>query len=182
MLHPTSEIKTKNIGEGTTVWQYCVILEGATIGKNCNINYNVFIENDVLIGDNVTIKPGVQLWDGMRVANNVFIGPNVTFVNDNYPRSKNYPKEFLQTLILEGASIGAGSIILGGLTIGKYALIGAGSIVTKNIPNHTLYFGNPARSQGYICKCGEKLDVDFCCKKCNLNYLMKNGQLEEKND
>lgn len=145
MIHPTSEVHSTNIGENTTIWQFCVILNGAKIGKNCNINFNVFIENDVEVGDNVTIKSGVQLWDGIRIENNVFIGPNVTFTNDKYPRSKQYPGSFMQTIIKKGASLGAGSVILGGVTIGENAMIGAGSVVTKDIPDCELWMGNPAR-------------------------------------
>ena len=144
-IHPTAEVQTDKIGEGTSIWQYCVVLKGAILGKNCNINYNVFIEDDVIIGDNVTIKSGVQVWDGLRIRDNVFIGPNVTFINDNYPRSKNYPLKFLQTYLENGASIGAGSIILGGITIGKNSMIGAGSIVTKNVPDNELWVGSPAQ-------------------------------------
>lgn len=144
-IHPSAEVQTRNIGDGTKVWQYCVILEKARIGKNCNINFNVFIENDVEIGDNVTVKSGVQIWDGLRIRNNVFIGPNVTFTNDKYPRSKQYQEHFIETVIEEGASIGAGCVILCGITIGKNAMIGAGSVVTKNIPANELWFGNPAR-------------------------------------
>lgn len=145
MIHPTAEVRTKQIGENTTVWQYCVILKEAQIGKNCNINYNVFIENDVIIGDNVTIKSGVQLWDGIRIENNVFVGPNVTFTNDKYPRSKQYPEEFQNTTIKVGASIGAAAVILGGIIIGENAMIGAGSVVTKNVPSNELWVGNPAK-------------------------------------
>lgn len=145
MIHPTAEVQTDKIGENTTVWQFCVILKGARIGKNCNINFNVFIENDVVIGDNVTVKSGVQLWDGIEIEDHVFIGPNVTFTNDKYPRSKQYPDKFQKTVIKKGASIGAGAIILGGITIGENALIGAGSVVTKNIPANELWLGNPAK-------------------------------------
>lgn len=144
-IHPTSEVQTNNIGENTIVWQNCVILKDAVIGENCNVNYNVFIENDVIIGNNVTIKSGVQLWDGLRIEDFVFIGPNVTFINDNYPRSKYFPKEFLKTIIKKGASVGAGSVILGGIIIGENSMIGAGSVVTKNIPDNELWLGNPAR-------------------------------------
>ena len=144
-IHPTAEVQTDQIGEGTLIWQYCVILKGAKIGSNCNINYNVFIENDVVVGNNVTIKSGAQLWDGLRVNDNVFIGPNVTFTNDKYPRSKQYPDVFAQTIIKEGASIGAGSVLLSGITIGKNSMIGAGSVVTKNIPDNQLWLGNPAK-------------------------------------
>jgi acetyltransferase-like isoleucine patch superfamily enzyme len=145
IIHPTAEVQTKDIGDGTHIWQYCVILCKAKIGKNCNINFNVFIENDVIIGDNVTIKPGVQLWDGLRVENNVFIGPNVSFTNDKYPRSKIYPEKFIETKIKKNASIGAGSVILCGITIGENAMIGAGSVITKNIPENELWYGNPAK-------------------------------------
>jgi len=144
-IHPTAEVQTDQIGDDTVIWQYCVILNGAKIGANCNINFNVFIENDVEIGNNVTIKPGVQIWDGLRIEDNVFIGPNVTFTNDKYPRSKQYPEQFAHTIIKEGASIGAGSVILCGLSIGKNSMIGAGSIVTKSIPDNELWYGNPAK-------------------------------------
>jgi acetyltransferase-like isoleucine patch superfamily enzyme len=145
MIHPTSDVQSKNIGPNTTIWQYVVILPDAVIGKNSNINSHCFIENDVVIGDNVTIKCGVYLWDGIRIEDGVFIGPNVTFINDKYPRSKHYPDKFLPTVISENASIGAGSVILGGLRIGKGAMIGAGSVVTKNIPEGELWYGNPAK-------------------------------------
>lgn len=144
-IHPLSDVQTQNIGKDTNIWQYTVVLGGAIIGKNCNINCQVFIENDVVIGDNVTIKPGVQVWDGLRIEDNVFIGPNVTFTNDRYPRSKKYPEEFQQTLIKKGASIGANATVLGGLIIGVNALIGAGSVVTKNVPDNELWVGNPAK-------------------------------------
>ncbi len=144
-IHPLSDVQSKSIGKNTEIWQFCVILEGAKIGENCNINCQVFIENDVVIGNNVTIKPGVQIWDGIILEDNVFIGPNVTFTNDLRPRSKQYPKEFLTTIIKEGASIGANATILPGIMIGKNAMIGAGSVVLQDIPANTLWVGNPAR-------------------------------------
>jgi len=179
-IHPTAEVQTKNIGEGTSIWQYCVILKNAVIGKNCNINFNVFIENDVIIGDNVTIKSGVQIWDGLRIGNNVFISPNVTFTNDLTPRSKQFPEKFLKTNILEGATIGANSTICGGKKIGKFAMIGAGSVVTKNIPDYTLWYGNPATFKAYICKCGKKLDNNLVCSDCKKTYRNINRNIEEE--
>lgn len=146
-IHPTAEVLTKSIGDGTMIWQYCVILSNAVIGENCNINYNVFIENDVVIGNNVTIKPGVQIWDGLTIEDNVFIGPNVTFTNDKHPISKNKDYELLKTVIKKGASIGANSTILPGITINENAIIGAGSVVTKNVPEGETWFGNPAQKR-----------------------------------
>ena len=138
-------MQTKDIGEGTRIWQFCVVLKGAKIGANCNICAQVFIENDVVIGDNVTIKNGVQLWDGLRIEDNVFVGPNVTFSNDIFPRSKSCPKSFLQTIVKAGASIGANATILPGVTIGERAMIGAGAVVIEDVPIDTVLVGNPAR-------------------------------------
>ncbi len=154
MIHPTADIKSNNIGTNTSIWQYCIILEGAIIGSNCNLNAYVFVENQVIVGDNVTIKSGVQLWDGINIEDNVFVGPNVTFTNDLVPRSKQYPANFEKTIIKKGASIGANATIIAGITIGEYALIGAGSVVTKNIPPYTVWFGNPAILKGKITKSG----------------------------
>lgn len=145
MIHPTADVQSRCIGRNTTIWQYVVVLPGAVIGNNCNINAHCFIENEVIIGDNVTIKCGVYIWDGIKIGNEVFIGPNVTFTNDKYPRSKQHPKEYQQTIIEDGASIGAASVIIGGLIIGKGALIGAGSVVVKNVPAGELWYGKPAK-------------------------------------
>lgn len=144
-IDPLSDVKSTQIGEGTYIWQFTVVLAQAQIGKNCNINCHCFIENDVVIGSNVTVKSGVYLWDGLHIGDNVFIGPNVTFINDKIPRSKKYPEKFLTTIIEDGASIGAGSIIMGGIKIGQNSMIGAGSLVTKNVPANQLWYGNPAK-------------------------------------
>lgn len=149
-IHPLADVQSDKIGEGTTIWQFCVILKNAQIGDNCNINCQVFIENKVVIGNNVTIKPGVQIWDGVTIEDNVFIGPNVTFTNDLVPRSKQHREEYDKTLIKKGASIGANSTIVAGNTIGENALIGAGSVITKDVPANTVWFGNPARQKGTI--------------------------------
>ena len=174
-VHPTSEVQTENIGKDTTIWQYCVVLKNAVVGKNCNVNFNVFIENDVIIGDNVTIKSGVQVWDGLRIGNNVFIGPNVAFTNDIIPRSKVYPEKFKQTIIEDGASIGANATIIAGHNIGRYSLIGAGSVVTKNIPPFTVWYGNPARQKGYITKDAILLDMDLTDGK-GKQYILQNNE------
>ncbi|MBO7484730.1 MAG: N-acetyltransferase [Spirochaetaceae bacterium] len=145
MIHKLADVQSTHIGKDTNIWQFCVVLQNAVIGDGCNICANVFIENDVIIGNNVTVKCGVQLWDGVTVEDDVFIGPNVTFTNDLFPRSKQYPQKFEKTIIKKGASIGANSTILAGITIGENAMIGAGSVVTKDVPANTLWYGNPAR-------------------------------------
>jgi len=158
-IHPLSDVQSSEIGEGTKIWQFCVVLKDARIGRYCNICANTFIENEVVIGDNVTIKCGVQIWDGIRIGNNVFLGANVTFTNDLVPRSK-HEWTRIDTIVEDGATIGANSTILAGLTIGRYAFIGAGSVVTKDVPPNTLWFGNPATMRGYITDSGITLDMD----------------------
>lgn len=149
MIHNLADVKTDQIGVGTKIWQYCVLLEGAKIGQNCNVCANVLIEGGVIIGDNVTIKSGVQLWNGLIVEDNVFIGPNATFTNDIFPRSKVYPEQFSKTTIKSGASIGANATILPGIEIGEGVMIGAGAVVTRSVPPNAIVFGNPARIVGY---------------------------------
>lgn len=150
MIHQLSDVQTKSIGEKTRIWQFSVVLPGAVLGKNCNICAHTLIENDVIIGDNVTVKSGVYLWDGIRVEDNVFIGPCVAFTNDKYPRSKHFPEEFSKILIKEGASIGANATILPGLTLGEHCMIGAGSVVTKDVPPYAVVVGNPAKVVKYL--------------------------------
>ena len=139
MIHPLSDVRSKNIGEGTNIWQFCVVLPNAKIGENCNICSHCFIENDVVIGDNVTIKCGVYIWDGTIIEDNVFIGQNATFCNDRYPKSRNKNWVLEPVIIKRGASIGANATILPGITIGENAKIGAGAIVTRDVePNETV--------------------------------------------
>ena len=145
MIHPTSDVKSKNIGENTNIWQFCVVFPRAKIGSNCNICAQVLIENEVEIGNTVTIKSGVQIWDGITIEDDVFIGPNATFTNDLFPRSKNPDWKLAKTVIKRGASIGANATILAGVTIGENAMIGAGSVVTKDVPANTVWYGNPAK-------------------------------------
>jgi len=143
-IHPLSDVQSIDIGDNTRIWQYCVVLKSARIGSDCNICSHCFIENDVKIGNNVTIKNGVYLWDGITIEDDVQIGPNVTFTNDKYPRAKQ-PFELQRTVLKKNASIGAASTILGGVTIGENAMVGAGSLVTKDIPANELWVGTPAR-------------------------------------
>ena len=144
-IHETSDVQSTNIGQNTNIWQYCVVLKGAKIGKDCNICSHVFIENDVEVADHVTIKAGVQLWDGIKLESGVFIGPNVTFTNDLFPRSKNHSKPFKKTLVRKNASIGANATLLAGITVGKNAMVGAGALVTKDVPSNAVVVGNPAK-------------------------------------
>lgn len=167
MIHKLSDVQSNHIGEGTRIWQFCVVLPGAKIGTNCNINAGVFIENDVSVGNDVTIKSGVQLWDGISIEDSVFVGPNVTFTNDRFPRSKQYPEKFLRTTVASGASLGANATILPGIYIGVFALVGAGAVITRDVPAHALMAGNPAILSGWVCKCGKKLhfhhNTAICC-------------------
>jgi len=170
-VHQSSDVQTHDIGKATRIWQYCVVLPNARIGANCNICAHVLIENDVVIGDNVTVKSGVQLWDGVTIEDDVFLGPNVTFTNDLVPRSKRYPAEFARTRIGKGASIGANSTIVAGHAIGEYALIGAGSVVTRDVPAHTVWYGNPARMRGFVTRSGIILNTDKKDKAGNTHNL-----------
>lgn len=176
MIHPLADVQTPKIGKNTRVWQFAIILGGAEVGDNCNINCHTFIENDVIIGDNVTVKSGVQIWDGTRVERDVFLGPNVTFTNNPYPRSKMYPTEHVGPKIEKGASIGANSTILGGVNIGKYSLIGAGSVITKDVPAYTLWYGNPAKQRGFVTKEGIILSQELKDKEGNFYKLEATGE------
>jgi len=160
MIHPKSEVFSKNIGEGTKIWQYAIVLDGAQIGKDCNINCHTLIESNVLIGDRVTIKPGVFVWDGLRLGDDVMIGPNATFTNDKWPKSKNSKFQLLETVIERGASIGANATVLCGIRIGEFAMIGAGAVVTKSAPKRALLIGSPAKIVGWMNDDGTKMKLD----------------------
>jgi UDP-2-acetamido-3-amino-2,3-dideoxy-glucuronate N-acetyltransferase len=147
--HPQSLVESSRIGENSRVWAFAHVLAGAQIGSECNICDHVFIENDVVLGNRVTVKCGVQLWDGITLEDDVFIGPNVTFTNDPFPRSQQYPREFQKTIVRRGASIGANATILGGVVIQRNAMIGAGAVVTRDVPANAIVVGNPAQIIGY---------------------------------
>lgn len=144
-IHDLADVQSNSIGDGTRIWQFAVILKGAKIGVYCNFCANTFVENDVIVGDNVTVKCGVQLWDGLRVGNNVFIGPNVTFCNDKHPKSGHHDFQCLQTIIEDDVSIGANSTILPGVCLGRGCIIGAGAVVTKDVLPGVTVVGNPAK-------------------------------------
>lgn len=148
-VHPHGICESESIGDATRIWAFAHVLPGARLGVDCNICDHVLIENDVVVGDRVTVKSGVQLWDGVRLGDDVFVGPNVTFANDRFPRSKKYPEEFLTTTVADGASLGAGAVILPGIRVGRHAMVGAGAVVTKDVPANAVVVGNPARIVGY---------------------------------
>ena len=156
-IHALADVQTEDIGAGTVIWQFAVILKGAKIGTECNINCHTFIEKNVLIGNNVTIKAGVYLWEGVIIEDNVFVGPNATFTNDKYPRSKKYPSRFQNIVLKEYCSIGANATILGDVVVGEHAIVGAGSVVTKSVPDFAVVQGNPARIVAWLDKNGEKI-------------------------
>ena len=179
-IHDKAIVDSKSIGAGTRVWGFTHILPGAKIGENCNICEHVFVENEVKMGNNVTVKSGVYIWDGVFIEDNVFVGPCVTFINDIHPRSKIYPEKFEKTLIKKGSSLGANSTIMGGIIIGSYSTVGAGSVVLRNVKNYEVVVGNPAKPIGYNCQCGLKLkkenDIYKC--KCGKSYKRIDGQLK----
>lgn len=185
-IHPISIVEAEQIGQGTYIWAFSHIMPGVVIGANCNIGDHCFIESGAIIGDNVTIKNGNMIWDGVTLGDGVFVGPQVFFTNDLYPRSPRLPQAkkrysnrgwLLPTLVREGASLGCGAVILAGATIGEFAMVGAGAVVTKDIPPYALAVGNPARVRGWVCQCGQPLKFQegiATCSDCNLN-LIKNG-------
>jgi UDP-2-acetamido-3-amino-2,3-dideoxy-glucuronate N-acetyltransferase len=153
-LHSDGRCETQEVGAGTRIWAFAHVLPGARIGRDCNICDHVFIENDVVVGDRVTVKSGVQLWDGLRVGDDVFIGPNATFTNDPFPRSKMHLERYAVTTVEAGASIGANATILPGITIGFGAMVGAGAVVTKDVPPNAIVYGHPAIIHGYADRAG----------------------------
>jgi UDP-2-acetamido-3-amino-2,3-dideoxy-glucuronate N-acetyltransferase len=156
-VHAQGICETDMVGEGTTIWAFAHILPGARIGRDVNVCDHVFIENDVVVGDRVTIKSGVQLWDGTELHDDVFVGPNATFTNDPFPRSKKYPGEFHRTVVERSASIGGGAVILPGIKVGQGAMVGAGAVVTRDVPPFAIVVGNPARIVGYTDIAGARM-------------------------
>ena len=170
-IHPTAEVsKDAKIGAGTKIWNQAQVREGACIGENCIISKNVYVDENVHIGNRVKIQNNVNVYHGVTVEDDVFLGPSMTFTNDMYPRAFNSDWKVSETLVRKGASIGANATIRCGITIGEYATIGAGSTVTKDVPPHALFVGNPARQIGWVCKCGFKLDENGKCTNCGEQY------------
>lgn len=155
-IHPSAIVDTSDIGNNTRIWAFVHILQNVTIGSDCNICDHCFVEQNVHIGNNVTVKSGIYIWEGVTIEDNVFLGPNIVFTNDVRPRSRQYI-EPQKTLVKEGASVGANSTILAGITLGKYCMTGIGSVITKDVPDHALVYGNPARVKGWVDESGQKL-------------------------
>jgi acetyltransferase-like isoleucine patch superfamily enzyme len=171
-VHPTAVIdKTAKIGKGTKIWHFAHVRENAEIGENCVLGHAVYVDKEVKIGDRVKLENRANVYQGVRIEDDVFVGPHVTFTNDLYPRSFNADWKVVPTVVKKGASIGAGSIVMCGITIEEYAMIGAGSVVTNRIPLHALAYGNPAKIRGFVCRCGgklakEKKQKEFVLMKC----------------
>jgi len=184
IIHPQAIVDpAATIGKRTRIWQFVLILGEARVGDDCNICAQCLIETGVIIGSRVTIKSGVQLWTGINLEDETFIGPNVTFANDPYPRSKQYLAQYPKTIVERGASIGGNATILPGVRIGKYSMVGAGSVVTSDVPANAIVYGNPARLKGWICSCGQKItknpNGNTICKCSSIATKMK-GNCQKK--
>ena len=165
-IHPTALVASSRVGEGTRIWAWVNILPGATIGRDCNICDRCFVENDVIIGDRVTVKCGVSLYDGVVLEDDVFVGPGVIFSNDPRPRSGQHREAYPRTLVRTGARLGSGAGLLPGVTVGRWSMVGAGSLVTRDVPDFALCYGSPARVHGHVCRCGESLRFNDRHARC----------------
>ncbi len=170
-IHPTAEVSDgAKIGDGTKIWNLAQVREESVIGRDCIISKNVYVDTKVVLGDRVKVQNNVNIYHGVEVEDDVFLGPSMTFTNDFYPRAFNADWEITYTRVKKGASIGANCTIVCGNTIGEYAMIGSGSVVTKDVPAYALMVGNPAKQIGWVCRCGHKLDADGNCPKCGRKY------------
>lgn len=173
-VHATAEVsKTASIGDGTKIWNQAQVRNDAVIGDNCIISKNVYIDEHVSIGNGVKIQNNVNVYHGVTIEDDVFLGPSMTFTNDMYPRAFNSDWKITETLVRKGASIGANATIRCGITVGEYAMVGAGSVVTKDVPAYALVVGNPAKCIGWVCKCGTKLNENGMCPICGEEYQLE---------
>lgn len=170
-IHPTAEVsESASIGKGTKIWNLAQIRNDSVIGEDCIISKNVYVDEYVKLGDRVKVQNNVNIYHGVEIEDDVFLGPSMTFTNDMYPRAFNRDWKIVNTKVKKGASIGANSTVVCGTTIGEYAMVGAGSTVTKDVPSHALVVGNPARQIGWVCSCGFKLDDNGKCTECGQKY------------
>lgn len=182
-IHPSALVESDRLGAGTRIWAFAHVMEGAVVGRDCNIGDHCFLEGQVLLGDRVTVKNGVAIWRGVTLEDDVFVGPNVVFTNDPYPRSRCYPPQsrWLPTLVRRGATIGANATVLCGVEIGRYALIGAGAVVSRTAPDFALLTGVPARRVGWVCRCAERLvahrGTTLLCPRCAARYVRRGGAI-----
>jgi acetyltransferase-like isoleucine patch superfamily enzyme len=181
-VHPLACCESDDVGPRTRIWAFAHVLAGASIGADCNVGDHAFVEGGAVVGDSVTVKNGVQLWSGVTVEDEVFLGPGVVFTNDASPRAP-FPKGpagWLATLVRRGATVGANATVLSGLTIGCWAMVGAGAVVTADVPDHALVVGNPARQAGWACRCGRTLPADLACGCGRAYRLTPAGTLEAR--
>ncbi len=178
-IHPTALVASKDVGEGTRIWAFVNILAGAKIGRDCNICDRCFIENDVVLGDRVTVKCGVSLYDGLALENDVFVGPGVIFSNDLRPRSGVHLPAHPRTLVRQGASLGAGTILVPGITVGRFAMVGAGALLTRDVPDFALVYGSPAQLHGYVCRCTKTLHFEDGSTACSCGRRYTRGPAGE---
>ncbi len=181
-VHPLGLCEADGVGDGTRIWAFAHVLAGAVVGRDCNIGDNSFIENGAVLGDRVVVKNGVSVWQLVTLEDDVFAGPNVAFTNDLVPRAAPYrtpPERWTPTLVRRGATLGANATILCGITIGVHALVGAGAVVTRDVADHAIVVGNPARRAGWICTCGQRLDAPYLCPECGRSYELSETGLAE---
>jgi acetyltransferase-like isoleucine patch superfamily enzyme len=175
--HPLSLVESEEIGPDTRIWAWAHVMHGARVGASCNIGEHCFIETGAVLGDRVTVKNGVEIWDGVEAEDDVFLGPNAVLTNDRRPRSKVYHDAPERTVLRRGASVGANATLLCGITVGRHAMIGAGAVVTRDVPDHGLVLGNPARLAGWVCVCAKRLALDRGGARCacGLSYVETAG-------
>jgi acetyltransferase-like isoleucine patch superfamily enzyme len=191
-IHPGALVESQQIGQGTRIWAFTHVMKDVTIGENCNVGEHSFLETGVRVGSNVTIKNGNMLWDGVTLEDGTFVGPGVFFTNDLYPRSPRLPQAHARyqgmgwrvtTLVKHGASIGAGAVLVAGVTVGSFAMVGAGAVVTKDVPPHALVVGSPARRIGWVCQCGHPLTFEqeqAICTECGAPYVRIGDLVEQE--
>jgi acetyltransferase-like isoleucine patch superfamily enzyme len=190
-IHPKAVVESNQIGNGTRIWAFSHVMKEVSIGENCNVGEHCFLETGARVGSNVTIKNANMIWDGVTLEDGTFIGPGVFFTNDLYPRSPRLPEAraryqgngwLVRTLVQHGASIGAGAVLVAGVTVGSFAMVGAGTVVTKDVPPHALVVGTPGRVIGWVCQCGHRVALEqgeARCSECGTEYV-KTGDLAAK--